>query len=309
MDAIVAEAEELAEMQMREMENQQRDAAVAKKKTEDLEQREQVVNAKQAHQTALQAEIDHVEYLEAELYQKSQELRETKGLKRKDLKAEVLRMDAAVKKARGEMSNEAKRLHTKQCHSGPMSPFGGHTAALFREEEDDKETTEDAEAAARAAKAEANKKRREEQAACMALRKQQEDDRLEKRAREEESRQQLQQLRAQSIADSIFDEEGEEDAEDLEHAVEGELVSEKLEEILGHHKAEEEQRIDEDGFVDLDPEILEEMRVYQQQKEEMEAQGFPTHESRTSSRQNTSQPPSCKRFSTAAFFGSSSRIA
>jgi len=192
LDAIVAEAEDLAYREQAEAEAKAKKDAEDKKKADELNAREAKLRAKQEDEAKITAEIAHVKELEGELYKLMQELQEARGQARKDCKVKLKQMDAVVKKARAELSREARKVYMQQAED-----IDGAMAALDDAEADARAELEaQADAESRAAEARAKKRKAEEDAAYAAIRKRQADEIARQKKEAEEERLKLETMRA-----------------------------------------------------------------------------------------------------------------
>ena len=192
LDAIVAEAEALAYKEQKEAEAKAKTEAAAKKKALELNARQEKLKKKMEEEAKWQAEVDFVMDLEKQMYTIAEGLQNAKGQTRKDIKAELKRMDALCKKARGELSREARKLHQMQSIdvAGAIAGYEDEAADARAEVEALQEME------VRKIKAEAAKRKAEEDAAYASIKKKQTDDMARRKAEQEAEQLRLEKLRA-----------------------------------------------------------------------------------------------------------------
>jgi len=225
LDSIVAEAEDLAYKEQAEAEAKAKTEAAAKKQAVELEAREAKERAKLEHDATIQAEVDVVLNIETQLYKVAEALQDATGQMRKDLKADLKKMDAIVKKARGELSKEARKSYTQQSQAQ-------EDTVVPEDEEADREAEELAkvEMEQKRLEALAKKKKADEDVAYAAIRKKQSDEMARRKAAEEEQNEKLAKMRAKynSPDGGLFDEgdpdEGRGKTADSEYTDAGDLV-------------------------------------------------------------------------------------
>jgi len=266
LDAIVSEAEEVAFKEQQEAEQRAKNEAADKKKAEEQAARQAKAKMQAEEEAKIKAEIDALTAQEERLYDVQNRLQDAKGSERKELKAELIKVDKVCKKLRGDLSKEARKRYAQQAVPPPEV---GDVDDASKDAE--MEEAMEAEMAAEKARIAKEKREAEEKATYEAIKRKQKEEQ-EKRLKEEQERAERQNQKGQF---SLLDEEdpNRPQTKDSEYT-EADIVDDYLSSALRLEKTGPPTRIEEepeDEFAN-DPE-MQTLRNYVKRKDAAEAKG------------------------------------